>query len=90
MIIFFRFFFFEFFVHFEMIYQKMESKRSCCLGYRCCKIIGLTIGWFGVLLSGILIYGLCEHPARFGKSLHETIIPFLPGELPCLIHVFVR
>lgn len=60
----------------------MDVEQSCFCGWRFCKIVSLTIGWMGVLLSGILIYGLCEHPGqRFGKSLHETIIPFLPGNL---------
>lgn len=58
----------------------MESPRPCCLDWRYCKIVGLTVGWLGVLANCGLIYGLCQHTGRFGGSLHETIIAFLPGK----------
>ncbi|XP_055312568.1 uncharacterized protein LOC129574513 [Sitodiplosis mosellana] len=56
-----------------------EEQQSCCCGWRFCRIVGLTIGWLGVILSFILIYALCKHPGLFGKSVHESIIPFLPA-----------
>lgn len=49
--------------------------------WRICKIVALTIGWLGVLISCGLIYVICQYPGHFGNSFHETIIPFLPGEL---------
>lgn len=61
--------------------RKMDAEQSCCCRWRFCKIIGLIIGWFSVLLSILLIYELCAHPGYFGKKLHETIIPFLPGDI---------
>lgn len=58
----------------------MDSARPCCLDWRFCKIIGLAIGWLGVLANCGLIYGLCQHTGKFDGSIHETIIAFLPGK----------
>lgn len=61
--------------------EEEEEHQSCCCSWRFCRIVGSTIGWLGVLLSFILIYAMCKHPGLFGKSVHETIIPFLPCKL---------
>lgn len=60
--------------------EQSDRRGFCRIDQRTVRIAGLTVGWFGVLLSFILIYALCKHPGLFGKSLHETIIPFLPCE----------
>lgn len=57
----------------------MALSESCCLNWKFCRIVGLTIGWLGVLANCGLIYGLCQYRA-VGYTLHETIIAFLPGK----------
>lgn len=54
------------------------TNESCCLNWKFCRIVGLSIGWLGVLANCGLIYGLCQH-REVGYTLHETIIAFLPG-----------
>lgn len=69
--------------------EEEEEHQCWCCSWRFCRIVGSTIGWLGVLLSFILIYAMCKHPGLFGKSVHETIIPFLPCKLlPIFIGVF--
>lgn len=76
----------------RVLFWKMEAARTCNFAARLSRITGLAIGWLGVLVSVGLIYSICEQPGHFGKSLHETIIAFLPGEffrsLWVEIHVF--
>lgn len=64
----------------RVLFWKMEAARPCNFAARLSRITGLAIGWLGVLVSVGLIYSICEQPGHFGKSLHETIIAFLPGE----------
>lgn len=56
----------------------MASTESCCLNWKFCRIVGLSIGWLGVFANCGLIYGLCQQRA-INYTLYETIIAFLPG-----------
>lgn len=49
--------------------------------WRIARGVALATNWLSIFVNCGLIYIIFEYPGQFGRNLHETLIPILPGKL---------
>lgn len=47
--------------------------------WRICRGVALVIGYLHIFVNCGLVYIILVYPGQFGRNLHETAIPILPG-----------
>lgn len=60
--------------------KKKKLKMVENSDWRICRGVALAIGWLSIFVNCGLIYIIFAYPGQFGRNLHETLIPILPGK----------